>query len=288
MRLGWSTNSIDGDPLAAAMQLATLGYRSLAITPDRHLLDPAAAGYDRETGTWRTALEEHGLACVIETGARHLLDPLQKHEPTLVSPQPAERRRRVAFLGQAIDLAVSLGASCVSLWSGVARDAADEDTLWKRLQEGLRPVIDHADERGVPLGFEPEPGMFVDTLARFEELGERLGRPEALRLTVDIGHMECMGERPLADRLRPLAPQLVNVHLDDMVACVHEHLPPGQGEILFPPILEVLEESGYAGGVHAELPRQAHRWAETAAATAAFWRSLGRATRPLPAERQRP
>ena len=36
-----------------------------------------------------------GMACVIETGARHLLDPLVKHEPTLVSADPAARERRI-------------------------------------------------------------------------------------------------------------------------------------------------------------------------------------------------
>jgi L-ribulose-5-phosphate 3-epimerase len=275
MRLGWSTNSIDGDPLAAVADLAAIGFYSLAITPDCHVLNPFADGYGQEVARWQSMVQEHGLTCVIETGARFLLDPRLKHEPTLVSPRPADRERRRAFLVQGIDLAVSLEASCLSLWSGAARDTADEETLWERLVDGLEPVIDHAVDRGIPLGFEPEPGMFIDTLARFTELAERLGRPEALRLTVDIGHMECMGERPLVQRLRPHASRLVNVHLDDMVACVHEHLPLGHGEISFPEILGMLEESGYTGGVHAELPRQAHRWRETAEATAAFIRSHG-------------
>ena len=95
---GWSTNSIDGDPLVAAGHLAYLGYRSLAITPDRHLLNPYNAGFAREVAAWQQVLEERSLACVVETGARHLLDPLRKHEPTLLSASPDDRRRRIDFL----------------------------------------------------------------------------------------------------------------------------------------------------------------------------------------------
>ena len=123
---GWSTNSIDGDPLVAAGHLADLGYRSLAITPDRHLLNPYNAGFAREVAAWQQVLEERSLACVVETGARHLLDPLRKHEPTLLSASPDDRRRRIDFLCRSIDLAADLKAACVSLWSGVVRDAGGE------------------------------------------------------------------------------------------------------------------------------------------------------------------
>jgi len=80
MRLGFSTNGIgDVAPLDAVPILKDLGYESLAITPDRHLLDPFSSGLAAETACWRKALEAAGFGRVLETGARHLLDPLQKH-----------------------------------------------------------------------------------------------------------------------------------------------------------------------------------------------------------------
>ena len=271
---GWSTNSIDGDALAAVEYLAGLGYRSLAITPDRHLLNPFAEPYAGEVRAWQHAIEAHSLACVVETGARHLLDPLRKHEPTLLSANAADRQRRIAFLNTAIDLAVDLEARCVSLWSGVVHDGAGEDALWQRLTESLKPVIDHATARGMTIGFEPEPGMFVDTLQRFDELCERLGHPQPCKLTIDLGHLECMGEWPLADTLARTTSRLVNVHLDDMRPCIHDHLPLGQGIIDFAPLFAVLRNAGYPGGLHAELPRQSHRWVQESAATAEFLRRL--------------
>jgi sugar phosphate isomerase/epimerase len=275
MRLGFSTNGIgDLAPLDALPILADLGYESLAITPDRHLLDPFSSGLAAETARWRKALDAAGFGRVLETGARHLLDPLHKHEPTLVSPHRTDRDRRTDFLVRAIDLAVEVGAPVVSLWSGMARDAADEETLWQRLTSGLGPVLDHAARRSIVLGFEPEPGMFVDTLARQAVLHERLGRPDHLRLTVDIGHLECMGEQPAATLLASRATEIVNAHVDDMLACRHEHLPLGTGDVDFPPLLAALSAAGYAGGLHVELPRQSHRWLETARESAAFLRGM--------------
>ncbi|NDC53821.1 MAG: sugar phosphate isomerase/epimerase [Planctomycetia bacterium] len=275
MLLGSSTNGIgDIPPLDALPLLRDLGYESLAITPDRHLLDPFSDGIAAEVACWRKALDSAGLARVIETGARHLLDPLRKHEPTLVSPHGRDRDRRTDFLVRALDLAVELGAPVVSLWSGTARDAADEETLWQRLTSGLGPVLERAAARGILLGFEPEPGMFIDTLARQAMLHERLGRPEHLRLTVDLGHLECMGERPPAALLADRATEIVNTHVDDMLACRHEHLPLGTGDVDFPPLLRALSAAGYTGGLHVELPRQSHRWLETARESAAFLRGM--------------
>ena len=271
---GFSTNSIgDVDPLEALPALRDLGYRSLALTLDHHTLHPAAPDLAARLDRWRAALAAAGMACVIETGARHLLDPRVKHEPTLVTASREARARRVAFTRGAIDVAADLGAACVSLWSGVARDAADAETLWTRLVDALGPILDHAARRGVVLGFEPEPGMVIDTLARCGELLARLGRPDHLRLTVDTGHLECMGERPAADVLTPWVDRVVNVHVDDMLACRHEHLPLGTGDVDFAAVLGALAAGGYRGGLHVELPRQAHRWLDTARESMAF---LGR------------
>jgi len=271
MLLGYGTNSIgDVDPLDALPALRDLGYRSLAITLDHHTLHPGASDLSARIDRWRAALAAAGMACVIETGARHLLDPHDRHEPTLVSASPDGRSRRVAFTCGAVDIAADLGAGCVSLWSGAARDSADADTIWSRLVAGLGPVLERAARRGVAIGFEPEPGMVVDTLARFGALRARCGAPDHLRLTVDVGHMECMGERPAADVLAPWADRSVNVHADDMHACRHEHLPLGTGDVDFPGVFAVLAAGGYRGGLHVELPRQAHRWYDTARESAAF------------------
>jgi len=264
MLLGYNTNGFaHHDPYEAVEVLAEIGYRSVALTLDHGPLDPYGVDFYRNAKQMRQLLDRFGMRSVIETGARFLLDPRVKHEPTLVSEDPAGRRRRVEFLCRAIDAAAQLKSDCVSLWSGVLRDRIDDEEALERLVAGLREVVDYASEREVAVGFEPEPGMTIDTMASFERLCERLERPE-LCLTLDVGHLHCLGETPIAERIRRFAVQLVNVHLEDMRAGIHEHLMFGEGEIDFRPVLQALAEVGYAGGIHVELSRHSNMAPEAA------------------------
>jgi L-ribulose-5-phosphate 3-epimerase len=222
----------------------------------------------------RQLLEKCKMRSVIETGARFLLDPHVKHEPTLLSASP---RRRIDFYKYAVDCAADLGSDCVSLWSGalcgagvspaqvqhstgvspaLAAETAAPQAM-DRLVNGLREVLDYAARQNVLIAFEPEPGMFIDTMPAFEQLLGRIDAPN-LRLTLDIGHLQCQGELPIPDVIRRWSSRLVNVHIEDMRRGIHEHLMFGEGEIDFPPVLRTLAEVSYAGGVYVELSRHSH------------------------------
>jgi sugar phosphate isomerase/epimerase len=264
MLLGYNTNGLSHHDMREGLAMvADLGYQSVALTLDHGWLNPYSPDNRQELRATRRLLTRLGLRSVIETGARFLLDPRHKHEPTLVSPGASARKRRVDFLKRAIDAAARLESDCVSLWSGAMKKPLSETGALARLVAGLREVLDYADSRGVMLGFEPEPGMLIDTLERFHVLRERLAAPH-FKLTLDIGHLHCQGELPLAEKITRGAPWLVNVHLEDMRRGVHEHLMFGEGEISFEPVLEALECARYAGGVHVELSRHSHLAPEAA------------------------
>jgi sugar phosphate isomerase/epimerase len=270
MRLGYNTNGLAHHSLPAAIRLlASLGYQSVAITIDYATLNPYERDFERQVQETRALLEELGMRSVVETGARYLLDPLHKHEPTLVSPKSAGRPRRIEFLRHAVDLAAALSSDCVSLWSGVLHDPISREKAFARLVEGLSLVLDYADRKNVVLGFEPEPGMLIDTMARFAELVVEVDSPR-LKLTLDVGHLHCLGEVPIAEVIRRWSDRLVNVHIEDMKAGVHEHLMFGAGEIDFPPVIAALAEVGYAGGLHVELSRHSHQGPTAAQQAHAF------------------
>lgn len=277
MLLGYNTNGLAHHRLEDAVRLlAGIGYRSVAITIDHYALAPEAPDLARQLARLQRLLAELGMRSVIETGARYLLDPLHKHEPTLVSADPDARQRRIEFYRHAIRCAAELGSDCVSIWSGVLRDDASRETALGRLVDGLRRVLDDAAGQGVAVGFEPEPGMFIDSMESFEDLLDRLA-DDRLRLTLDIGHLHCQGEVPIADRIVQWANRLVNVHIEDMRAGVHEHLMFGEGEIDFPPVIAAIGAVGYRGGVHVELSRHSHEGAEAARAAMEFLRRVGEA-----------
>src|SRR5439155_19754352 len=174
-----------------------------------------------------------------------------------------ERARRLDFLRRAVGIGHELGADAVSFWSGASRDGTPAADLLDRLAEGCGQLSDCAAKRSVRLAFEPEPGMFIDTMERFAELRERVAHP-SFGLTIDIGHLHCQGEVPIADHLRQWQSLLWNVHIEDMRRGVHDHLMFGEGEIEFGPVLRALHEIGYTGGVHVELSRHSHEAVETA------------------------
>ena len=259
MLLGYNTNGLaHHDPIQAVELLSRIGYRSVALTVDHGCLNPFAPDFPAQIARMEATLARAGFRHVLETGARFLLDPWQKHEPTLMTADRLGRSRRVDFLCQMIALAKRLGCDCVSFWSGILRDDASVERAFERLVEGLQPVLDAAAAADVVLGFEPEPGMFIDTMARFDELTERIRAPAHFQLTLDIGHLHCQGETPLGDYIQRYAPRLVNIHLEDMRVGVHEHLMFGEGEIDFPAVMTALRSAGFRGGVHVELSRHSH------------------------------
>jgi sugar phosphate isomerase/epimerase len=123
----------------------------------------------------------------------------------------------------------------------------------------------------VRLAFEPEPGMFIDTMDRFARLHARVDHPR-FGLTLDLGHLQCLNEVPMAPHILGWRHLLWNVHIEDMRTGVHDHLPFGEGEIDFGPVFAALAEAGYAGGLHVELSRHSHDAVETARRSLAFLR----------------
>jgi sugar phosphate isomerase/epimerase len=274
MYFGYNTNGFAHHRLEDALTiLADLGYQSVAITLDYNALNPYDSGYPKQMRRVRDILERRRLRSVIETGARFLLEAERKHQPTLISPDSLGRETRLGFLMEAVEIARGLDSDAVSFWSGTPTDDAPTEILMDRLVDGCRQLCDYAAERNMRLAFEPEPGMFIDTMARWTELDERIPHP-LLGLTIDIGHLHCQGETPIANQIQQWRHRLRNVHLADMRRGVHDHLMFGEGEIEFGPVLRTLEEIGYAGGVHVELSRHSHDAVNTARRTLEFLRNL--------------
>jgi L-ribulose-5-phosphate 3-epimerase len=273
MILGYNTNGFAHHRLSDAIDMiADAGYGGIALTPDVHHLDPLADGWEERAHEIYLQLRSHKLRCVVETGARFILDPQRKHQPTLLDPDPARRNQRSAFLERCIALAADFDSEpVVSFWSGTAPDGADRKKTLQLLADECNALADTAAEAGVKLAFEPEPGMFIDTLAKYSELRGLIRHP-AFGLAIDIGHLVCMEELPISRQVRDFASELYTVHLDDMKPGMHDHLLPGEGAVDFADALSALKQIHYQGIASVELSRHSHDAVRTAQRCAEFFK----------------
>ncbi len=256
LRYGYNTNGLAHHRLADAVTLiADAGYDGVALTPDIHHLDPFAPDHPAARREFAAALRRRGLGCVVETGARFLLDPRRKHEPTLLCPDEEGRERRVDFLGRALEIAAETGAETMSFWAGIKPADLDRTTALDHLRRGIETVLRRAEALGVEASFEPEPGMLIETVAEWnEELGYR-----ELRLALDVGHCLVTQDVDPADAIHAQAPRLGTIHLEDMRRGVHEHLPLGEGDMDIARVLAALRDVEYRRLVSLELSRDSHR-----------------------------
>ena len=285
-RYAYNTNGLAHHRLEEAVELvADLGYDGLALTPDVGHLDPQRVR-PAELEALRAACARFGLAVGVESGARFLLDPRRKHAPNLMSDDADGRARRVELYRAHVRIAAALGGEYLSIWSGgsecgtTAESTADprrREALWVRLTEGVRATLDAAEEHGVELCFEPEPGMFVERPTGFDELVGRLGSDGArLRLTLDVGHCVCTDDLPVSAVLERYAAKLGAVHLADIRGRVHRHLPLGEGDLDLADVVRGLDVSGFRGLCSVELSRDSHRGAQAAAEAIETLRAAGR------------
>jgi L-ribulose-5-phosphate 3-epimerase len=236
----------------AARVLADIGYDGIALTPDVHHLDPFGAS-PSEVRAFRRLCDDLSLSVLIETGARFVLDPARKHRPSLLDPPP-EAARRLDFLKRCVDLAVELRAPVVSTWSGRGPDDLDADGGLQRLARGLEALCAHAAGGGVRIGFEPEPGMAIETVAQWDRVREAVRSP-VLGLTLDVGHCLATREGEPADVVAARAKEILVLQLDDAVPGRHEHRMPGEGDVDWGLLARAVEESGYDGPLEVELSR---------------------------------
>ena len=258
LRLGYNTNGFNCHSLESALEIiARLGYRGVAITLDNYILNPWSSALAENIDRAGEILKKYSLACVIETGARFLLDPLQKHEPTLISNDPAGRKVRLGFLKGALDIAGRLDAEALSFWSGKKQDTVDASEAWGWLISGCRDLAAYAEKSAIPLAFEPEPGMFIENLSQYQELKKEVAH-ELFCLTLDVGHAFLTETMPAGEYIRKFNDDIRNVHVEDMKKDVHRHLFFSEGEIDFNEVFKAFKDIGYTGLLNVELSRHSH------------------------------
>ena len=183
-KIGYNTNGFGSHRLLDALHVIwKIGYNSVALTLDHCHLDPLYTT-EEEIQEVRHFLEDHGMACFIETGGRYLLDPWRKHYPSLVSEG---WQKRLDLLKRSIEIGLQLGAVGMTFFSGAAFGVPVE-TCFERLSSAISELLKMVESENFVLALEPEPGMVVEGIADYLYVKE-MGGFQNLRMTLDIGHV---------------------------------------------------------------------------------------------------
>lgn len=257
LRYGYNTNGCANHRLGDAIALiADTGYDGVALTLDIHHLDPYLPDHAAARRGVATSLRRRNLGCVVETGARFLLDPRHKHEPTFVTPDADARARRLDFLCRALEVAAECGAEAMSFWAGVPQPGVDQAAAYRWLEQGIAALLRRAEALGVTAALEPEPGMLVETVADFHVIRATL---PGLRLALDVGHCIVTGEVAPERAVLNEHAHVATVSIEDMRRGVHQHLPFGEGDMDVAAVLAALRTVRFQRLVCVELSRESHR-----------------------------
>ncbi|MFZ1043677.1 MAG: sugar phosphate isomerase/epimerase family protein [Anaerolineales bacterium] len=154
-------------------------------------------------------------ACVAT--ASHFFTPSRPHEPSLMSPDLAGRKRRIDLVKRGIDVARKLRVPLVTFGSGFIRDehvlnpsVNPHALLVDSIHQCLQALMHDED---ITLLIEPEPGMYIETLEQGTDLVNEVNSP-CFQLHLDLCHNYCSEEDYLA-ALSKAAPYAKFLHVSD-------------------------------------------------------------------------
>lgn len=276
MKLAFSSNAYMHFSIEdAIVKVASLGYRGIEILADVPHAWPAGLLPERKDSI-RKALDKHGLTIsnVNAFMMNAIGDPRQPYwYPGWIDADPHYRAIRREHTKRALKLAAELGSPRITTEPGGR--LTPEQTWHQAAQvfyDELMPCVEVAEQVGVTLLIEPEPGLLIERFEQYLEFIERIESPW-VGLNFDIGHAYCVGEDP-QDWVARMQAHTRHYHIEDIADTrVHRHLIPGHGAIHFEATLRAIAATGYDGWLTVELypyidspddaARQAHQYMTT-------------------------
>jgi sugar phosphate isomerase/epimerase len=256
MKLAFSSNAYMHFSIEETIRkVAELGYSGIEILADVPHAWPAGLLEERKESIrkhlWRYDLKISNVNAFMMNA---VADPRQPYwHPGWTDPDPHYRAIRREHTKRALRLAQELGAPNITtepggeLAPGQTRQQATDI-----FYEEFMPCVELAEQLGVDLLIEPEPGLLIEKFDQYLEFVDRIRSP-AVGLNFDIGHAYCVGEDP-EQWVERMAASTRHYHFEDISATrVHEHLIPGTGAIDLAATLSAISRTDYQGWITVEL-----------------------------------
>lgn len=262
LRFSYNTIGCSTHSLASALELISeAGYQGVTLTLDVHHMNPFDDDYERHAESLSKALSAADLSLVVDTGARYLLNPRERLEPTLLSADESGRALRLEYITRAIRICEICGGEAVTFAAGRAKRNVSQANAGAWLLDGLKRIAEAGANAGVRVALEPEPGHIVGTLDDFMLVRETVKQmtDAPLHLGLDAGPTFVAGGRSPHQAVKEFAAILGAVSIEDMPRGVHRHMPFGEGDMDVPAVLAALQEIDFEGLVTVKLPRDSFR-----------------------------
>ena len=172
----------------------------------------------------------------------------------LVSADERERRETLDYLKRAIAGAAAMGTDRVQVTCGHYGPHTPRRQAWEWLTEEMKDLAEAAEKEGIDLIVEALTPCESNMILRCDdvaELKDRVGSGR-IRTMIDLVPPAVMSEE-LREYFEKLPGDVDFIHCIDSDGVTYRHLMPGEGEIAFPQVLELLGRMGYDGWLSGEL-----------------------------------
>jgi sugar phosphate isomerase/epimerase len=275
MKLAFSTNAYTRHSLFEALgSIREAGFEGVEILADvPHAWPGGPELTATRTREVKAELQRLGLTCSnvnanCSFGYWSDAPPEPYFEPSLISPNPRHRADRQALILKTLDFAAGIGAANISITSGRLLGGMPPERAAGQFAESMEPILERAEQLGVNVGIECEPGLYLEYIAELRDWVDRLGHPR-LGANLDIGHSVVIGES-IGEVVRLMRGRIWNLHVEDLPGRKHYHMIPGEGTLDWTALRSALREIGYDRYATVELYTHTDRPAEAAQKSFAF------------------
>jgi sugar phosphate isomerase/epimerase len=217
IKLSYSTFGLTNLSFLDAIEVVdTVGYPGIELSFHRDQFNPFNIT-DDDIANVKRKLDTLSVEAACVSTASHFFTPSRPHEPSLMSPDLAGRRRRINLVKRGIEVARKLDVPLVTFGSGFIREehvinpsVDPREILVDSIHRCLREIRDDED---ITLLIEPEPGMFIETIEQGLSLVKEVSSPR-FQLHLDMNHNYC-SEQDYISALRKAAPHTRFLHVSD-------------------------------------------------------------------------
>ena len=161
---------------------------------------------------------------------------------------------RLELTKQAIMMTPKLNTDLLII-GGTPKRSGDR-VEWDRMIQRTRELTAVAEDCGVLLAEEFEPGFIVGSTVDLLRMFEEVGSPN-LAANLDLGHLFLCDPDPLAS-IHQVGEKVKHCHISNMPRGVHDHELPNKGDMDLLAYLRALQAIGFSGGMALDLYKYAY------------------------------